>query len=639
MKHDSLQNLLARPFVAAIAEITGQSPAEVEAHVRPSAKFGDYQCNAAMSLAKKLGAKPRDIAQRIKDAAEPSLAEIAEPLEIAGAGFINIHLKDAFLAQYLADTPAPPTEAPGAEGTQTFQPTDPAFDRLGMPPTDTPQTVVVDYSQPNIAKQMHVGHLRSTIIGDALVRVLGFEGHDVIRQNHIGDWGTQFGMLIRWYREHPLPSPETDDDVLEAIETDYKAANNRFKADAQFAEEARRAVVELQSGEPKARRTWELLCQYSWQAFTEIYKRLGVLLTPEDVQGESFYNEWLPDVIEEMRKRLPAGGDGGRLAGVRAEVRDDAGAVCVFLYDEQGEPLFKNEDGSVRPTIIQKSDGGYKYETTDLAALRYRIGTLGATRILYVVDVGQSDHFQRLFACAKAAGLIPPDVEAVHVKFGDVKGADGKRLRTREGGTVKLRELLDEAERRALELLESREEAGGDEDAAQSALESPDRAIIAKRIGIASVKYADLRSDRSSGYVFDWNKMITFQGNTAPYMMYAYARIRSIYRKAAEQIGSPDIYGAAVRIQLGEPAERALALRLARFRESIDAVASELLPHILCGYLYDLAGDFMRFYESCPVLKAPDEATRLSRMRLCDITARTLKLGLALLGITVIERM
>ncbi len=664
MKHDSLYNLLAERFRAAVAEVAGTKPEETDPALRAAGdpRFGDYQCNVAMSLAKVLQAKPRDIAQRIKEAVEPALADIAEPLEIAGPGFVNVRLKGEFLAQYLAEIPSPPTEAttrrrddategapphapmsPRPHAAATFDPSSPSFDRVGLTPVDEPITVVIDYSQPNIAKQMHVGHLRSTIIGDALARVLSFEGHQVVRQNHIGDWGTQFGMLIRWYREHSVPSPETHDDVLEAIENDYKAANERFLADPQFATEARQAVVALQSGDPEARRVWDALCAVSWRAFTDTYGRLGVLLTPEDVRGESFYNEWLPDVVAEMRKRLPPGGDGGQLPGVRAETRDDAGAVCVFLYDDQGEPLFKNQDGSIRPTIIQKSDGGFKYETTDLAALRHRIGTLGARRILYVVDAGQSDHFERLFTCARAAGFIPPDVEAMHVKFGMMQGQGGRRIKTREGKNIKLRELLDEAEQRALELLRSRDQVGGEterrRDGETAALGEEEQREIARRVGVASVKYADLRNDRTSNYIFEWDKMISFQGNTAPYMMYAYARIRSIYRKAAKRFGSPDVYADSVTMALGDATERALALRLARLREAIDSVAADLMPHTLCTYLYDLASDFMKFYESCPVLQAPDEAMRLSRMRLCDLTARTLKLGLGLLGIEVIERM
>jgi arginyl-tRNA synthetase len=627
MMHESLERLIARRFAAGIAELTGEPAERVNAQVRPAGdpQHGDYQCNAAMALARPLAAKPRDVAERIKAAVEPRLAEIAAPLEIAGPGFINIRLTSEFLASYLAQIPAPLPDG---------------GDRFGLPATATPQRVVVDYSQPNIAKQMHVGHLRSTIIGDVLARVLAFAGHTVIRQNHIGDWGTQFGILIRWYREQPLPRADAAD-ILEALDRDYAAANARFKADEAFAGEARRAVAELQGGEAEARRIWEYLRDVSLAQAAAIYERLGVLLQPADICGESFYNAWLPEIVTLLRTALPPGGAGGVSPGMRAEVRDDAGAVCVFMYDQRGEPLFKNRAGEVRPTIVQKSDGAYNYETTDLAGLRYRIGTLGAQRILYVVDEDQGPHFDEVFAIARAGGIIPPGVEVVHVKFGKVLGSDGKPLRTRAGGTVKLRELLDEAERRAQELLVAREETARAEAAepVTPKLSAEDLPKVAERVGIAAVKYADLRNDRSSKYVFDWDKMISFQGNTAPYMMYAYARVRSIYRKTAERLGLPDAYAAGVSLVLAEPTERTLGLRLARLCDAIEQVAADLSPHTLCAYLYDLAGDFMRFYETCPVLAAADEATRLSRLRLCDLTARALRLGLGLLGIEVLERM
>ena len=677
MKHDSLQELLAGRFATAIAQVAGSPVQPTDAGVRPAGdpRFGDYQCNAAMALAKPLKAKPRDVAQRIKDAVEPQLADIAEPLEIAGPGFLNIRLKSEFLARYLGEIPAPPARE-GIEGSrdQGIKVTSPAgtestaqeqwhagaawplIDRVGLEPVARPQRVVVEYSQPNIAKQMHVGHLRSTIIGDVFARVLAFEGHDVVRQNHIGDWGTQFGMLIRWYRKHPLPTPQTHPDVLEAIEADYKAANERFGQDEQFAIEARQAVAELQGGDPQARKLWEQICAVSLEAIEETYRRLGVLLQREDVRGESFYNERLPRIIEDLRARFgveATKGGGSAVSpgpsagerGVRVEVRDDKGAVVVYLYDDRDAPIFKNADGDVLGMIVQKSDGAYLYATTDLAAIRYRLMELpfasgqGAQRIIYVTDARQKLHFQQFFAVARAAGWIA-DQQIDHVTFGTVLGEDRRPLKTRTGGTIKLRELLDEAEKRALELIEKRA-AESDEGQAPSptADTAVARVVIARRVGIAAVKYADLRNDRNTDYVFSWDKMLALTGNTAPYMMYAYARIRSIYRKAAERFGSPDVYASQVRLTLGHPAERALALRLARLREAIDAVAADLVPHTLCTYLYELAAEFMRFYESCPVLAAEDEASRLSRMRLCDLAARTLKLGLGLLGIEVIERM
>ena len=648
MKHDSLLNLLAERFAAAIATVTGRDPAAVDPALRPAGdpKFGDYQCNAAMALAKELKAKPRDVAERIKAAVEPALADVSAPLEIAGPGFLNIRLRAEFLARYLEEIPAPPGASAPADAERpcarartaaTFEPLAPGFDRVGRAPVARPQRVVVEYSQPNIAKQMHVGHLRSTIIGDVFARVLAFEGHDVVRQNHIGDWGTQFGMLIRWYREHPLPTPQTHADVLEAIEADYKAANERFQTDVTFAAEARQAVAELQGGDPAARRVWEQICAVSWQAFTEIYERLGVLLRPEDVRGESFYNPQLPEVIARLRAAFADGEAAANPTAPRGALREDQGALVVYLYDADGAPLFRNPEGEILGMIVQKSDGAYLYATTDLAALHYRLTALpfrsgvGAERIIYVTDARQKLHFQQFFACARAAGWLTGQ-QVEHVTFGSVLGPDRKPLKTRAGGTIKLRELLDEAERRALDVLRQRA-TGGETDP------DLDPATIARAVGVAAVKYADLRNDRNADYVFDWDKMLALTGNTAPYLLYAYARIRSIYRKAAERFGTPDVYAPRVRLHLAEPAERALALRLARLREEVDKVAADLTPHTLCTYLYDLAADFMRFYETCAVLDAPEEAAVLSRMRLCDLTARTLKIGLALLGIDVLERM
>ena len=648
MKHDSLVHMLTERFADAVAAVADAAPGEIDPSVRPAGdpKFGDYQCNVAMSLAKRLKSKPRDIAERIKAAVEPGLADVVEPLEIAGPGFINIRLRSAYLAQYLGEVPAPPADEAEAAITE-FEPDSGGFDRVGLSPVDNAERVVVEYSQPNIAKQMHVGHLRGTVIGDVFARVLALEGHEVIRQNHIGDWGTQFGTLIRWYREQPRPTPETHGDVLAAISADYQAAQKRFKEDADFAREARAAVAELQSGDPQARELWEWMCAESWRAFTETYERLGVLLKPADVRGESFYNDRLGGLVEELRKDLPPRAEGLLAEGQRperpwVEVRDDQGAVCVFLWDEQGEPQFKTPTGDPLPMIIRKSDGAYLYATTDLAAIRFRLHELHAMRVIYVTDARQKLHFQMWMATARAAGWIDQGQRVEHVTFGSVLGEDRRPLKTRAGGAVKLHELLDEAEKRAYELLRERNAGGGAAGAGGAdadAMNDDEMRQIARRVGVAAVKYADLRNDRNADYVFAWDKMITFQGNTAPYMMYAYARIRSIYRKAAERRGATDVYDAGVSLRLDEPAERALALRLAQFRETVDTVAADLCPHVLCAYLYDVATEFMRFYESCPVLGAVDEATQLSRLRLCDLTARTLKLGLGLLGIGVLERM
>ena len=765
MKHNSLQDILTQRFAAAVATVAGLPPDQVDPQIRPAGdpKFGDYQCNVAMSLARTLKSKPRDVAQRIKDAVESRLADIAEPLEIAGPGFLNIRLKDELLAQYLGEIPAPLSEPraratgasePGAPATRASEPRAqatgsvapggsaqerghtgaawPLTDRVGLSPVEQPQRVVVEYSQPNIAKQMHVGHLRSTIIGDVLARVLAFEGHEVVRQNHIGDWGTQFGLVILglWhicmardrgepdYLQKMLPrlankrDPENRtaafDEVKSQHDRDYdrddtgapdgkgklvflpflERIHQNKSVSLDEIELSYRYVTQLQDiskdregdpyhGLPQRVTSWlqlgdaqEMLAWKYCRAITldycsHTYAHLGVLLSPQDIHGESFYSlgddkdpkDRLREVLQELREKFGATAglprEGTR---VRAAVRDDEGAVVVYLYNDQGEPLFKDRDGKKLGMIVQKSDEAYLYATTDLAAIRFRLRELpfpsgvGAQRVIYVTDARQKLHFEMFFACARAAGWITDAVRVDHVTFGSVLGGDHRPLKTREGGTVKLRELLDEAERRAFELLQQRaaaaEERRDEEDGtarpsltADTAVAPAEQREIARRVGIAAVKYADLRNDRNSDYVFDWDKMLALTGNTAPYMMYAYARIRSIYRKAAERIGSPDVYAAGVTLALAHPAERALALRLARLRETIDVVAADLTPHVLCTYLYDLAADFMRFYESCPVLDAPDDASRLSRMRLCDLAARTLRLGLGLLGIEVIERM
>ncbi len=646
MKTNSLINLLRDRFAAAVALVAGE---ERDPIVRPSgdAKFGDYQCNVAMSLAKPLKAKPREIAQRIVDAVE--LDDIAEPLEIAGPGFINVRLRAAFVARWLGRIPAPEEREQGTEdGEQgtgngerrgegheaTRPPGHEGGDRLGMLPVREPLRVVIDYSSPNVAKQMHVGHLRTTIIGDVFARVLSFEGHDVIRQNHVGDWGTQFGMLIHYYKTHPLPAGDSHEDVLGAIEDDYRLARKMFDEQPEFKEASRRCVTELQSGDEQARRVWQDICAASEAAFLDLYRRLNVLLDHNDTCGESFYNDRLGPVVAELAETFKPE------ANPRAEFREDRGAKCIYLRDEHGEPQFKNPEGGPLPMIVQKSDGGYNYDTTDLAALRYRIEELGAQRITYVTDARQKQHFAMLFAAARAAGWASDDVALEHVHFGSVLDDNRQPLKTRAGENVLLRELLDEAERRALAVLVERDR--GDEGQGTEGLREQSDADwqrIARAVGIAAVKYADLVRDRTSDYVFNWDNMLAFQGNTAPYMMYAYARIRSIYRKAAERIGMPDVYADDVKLALATEQEQTLALRLARFRETLDIVADDLTPHVLCSYLFETAQEFSRFYEACPVIDAPDDATRLSRLRLCDLTARTLRLGLDLLGIAAIERM
>ncbi|MBL8879887.1 MAG: arginine--tRNA ligase [Phycisphaerales bacterium] len=619
MVESHLLDLLRSRFSAAIATVLGDNAAPIDPLIRVSqdAKFGDYQCNAAMSLAKRLSAKPHDVAKRIAESVD--LGDIAEPLEIAGPGFLNIRLKNDFLAAHIADILAGSDEFPG---------------RLGVAPTAQPLRVIVEYSSPNVAKLMHVGHLRSTILGDVFGRVLSFIGHDVIRQNHVGDWGTQFGMLIAWYADHPMPSDSVD--FLAATEEDYKLAYAKFREDAEFAERARLAVGRLQSGDPDARCVWQQICRASRAAFLATYRQLRVLLTDEDVRGESFYNGRLADCVESLRRLFPQ-----REPGIPtpsegfAEFREDAGAQCVFLYDAKGQPRYKGPDGNELPVIVQKKDGAYLYASTDLAALRFRAQDLKVDRIIYVTDARQKLHFQMFFGIARLAGWAPPSLRLDHVTFGSVLGEDGTPLKTRDGQNVKLHELLEEAVARAAAVVDENEARRAAEPG-YTPLAAEERARIARAVGIGAVKYADLSRDRNGDYLFSFDRMLSMQGNTAPYMLYAYARIRSIYRKAAERdstTASP-----SARLTLSAAAERALALRIARFGEAIDIVAADLLPHVLCAYLYDLAADFMRFYEECPVLQA-DGATRASRLRLCDLTARALRLGLDLLGIETIDRM
>ena len=632
MPETSLLNLLRDRFAAAIAQVTNTPVDAVDPQVRASGdpKFGDYQCNAAMQLARQLGAKPREVAERI--AAAVDLAGIAGPLEVAGPGFLNIRLDEGFLAAQLGEIPTP------SDAVEQPEPARPP-EQLGIRRAATPVRVVIDYSSPNIAKTMHVGHIRSSVIGDVFVRVLTLAGHEVIRQNHVGDWGTQFGMLIAWYRENLIPSHADSDDPLGAIESDYRAAQARFKDDPEFAAIARKAVGELQSGDAEARRIWNALCDLSRDTFVETYQRLGVLLTDADVRGESFYNDRLAAVVQDLERILSNGpknaaGDDGP----KADFRLDRGARCVFLYDGQGEPAYRNADGEELPLIVQKSDGAYLYASTDLAAVRFRTGELGGQRLIYVTDARQKLHFQMMFHAARAAGFAPPETRFEHVTFGSILGEDRKPLKTRSGENIRLTELLNEAEQRALDLLKQRA-ADKREDDASPNLSEDEMREVARRVGVASIKYADLRGERTTDYVFSWEKLISFQGNTAPYLMYAYARIRSIYRKAAEQLSAADVYAADLSPALATAEERALALRLARLRETVESVASDLMPHVLCSYLYDLAADFMRFYEACPVLKAETDAQRRARLRLCDLTARTLRLGLWLLGIEAIERM
>jgi arginyl-tRNA synthetase len=566
---------------AAIASVLGDEFAGADPVVRRSDR-ADYQANAAMALAKQAGRNPRELADAIVAAAD--LDDIATSVEVAGPGFLNIDLRNDYLAREVEDT--------AGDGD------------LGVPVTTTPETVVVDYSGPNVAKEMHVGHLRSTVIGDALVRILESLGHRVVRQNHLGDWGTQFGMLI----EHlvDLDWERNPDHHIGDLNTLYQEASAKFAADEGFAERARRRVVALQGGDEATLTLWRDLVEESERHFERVYERLGVSLTPDDYKPESFYNPFLDDVANELEAK--------GLAHI------DDGALCAFPSG------FTGRDGTPLPLIVRKSDGGYGYQATDLAAVRYRTGPdVGGTRLVYAVDARQSQHLQMVYAVAEQAGWLGEGRRAEHVSFGMILGEDNKPFKTRTGDNVKLIELLDEASERA---------------GAAVAEKNPDlddlaRAEVARAIGIGAVKYADLSNDRVKDYVFDWDRMLSFDGNTAPYLQYAHARIRSIFRRA-EAEGDDAARGPVV---IEQPAERALALQLLSFGDAVQAAADHLQPHRLATYLFELAQAFTDFYESCPVLRADTEEQRRSRLSLSELTARTLATGLGLLGIEAPERM
>jgi arginyl-tRNA synthetase len=567
----NLRALLSARIEAALAEVLGEpAPAVVQPAGRP--EFGDYQANGVMAAAKRTRQNPRALAEAV--VARADLAGIAEAPEIAGPGFINLRLRPEFLAHRLAAEPL-------------LQPASPS------------ERIVVDYSSPNLAKEMHVGHLRSTIIGDALARLLAALGHQVIRQNHVGDWGTQFGMLLTHLDETGANSRELAD-----LENFYRAAKARFDSDPEFAERSRETVVRLQQGDARARDAWQQFIDISLSHCQAVYDRLGVTLGPDDVHAESAYNAALPEVIAELDRQ--------------GLVSTSDGATCVFL-DE-----FTGKDGEPLPVIVQKSDGGYLYATTDLAAVRYRTHDLQAHRVLYLTDARQALHFRQIFAVARRAGFATPDARLEHLPFGAMLGTDGKPFKTRSGDVVKLIELLDEAETRAFAIVSEK----------SPELPEDERRQVAHAVGIGAVKYADLSKNRTSDYVFDWNQMLAFEGNTAPYLQYAYTRIRSVFRRAGIEPGSLTA-GAPV---IAAPAEHQLAVQLLRFQETVDQVAEDGFPHQLCGYLYELATAFMRFYESCPILTA-EAAVRDSRLRLCARTAETLRSGLDLLGIETVERM
>lgn len=560
-------------------------PPECKAALAQSTRpeFGDYQANGVMAAAKLMRVRPRELAERVVAAIDAST--LIDRYEIAGPGFINIHLADAFLAA-------------GVDGIAN----DP---RLGMQPPENPRTVVVDYSSPNLAKEMHVGHLRSTIIGDAVVRSLEFCGERVIRQNHVGDWGTQFGMLIAHLEQLAADEALIDAAALADLEAFYRDAKRAFDSDPAFADRAREYVVRLQSGDAHCHQLWQRFIDISIAHSEDIYRRLNVSLTHADIRAESAYNDDLPQVIDALDA-----------CGLLAT---SDGAKVVYLEE------LRDREGGPMAVIVQKADGGFLYATTDLAAARYRVRELHADRILYFIDDRQKLHMQQVFTIARRAGFVPEAVSLEHHPFGKMLGEDGRPFKTRSGGTVKLAELLDEAIDRAARLLDTR----GVE------LRGAERAALARQIGIGAVKYADLSKNRSSDYVFSWENMLSFDGNTAPYLQYACTRVNSIFRKAGIDPATLD-----TAVHITAPEERALALQLLRFGEALHAVTADATPHVLCAYLYELAGQFMRFYESCPILRDEVEAdTRASRLRLAAVSARTLATGLELLGIETPERM
>ncbi|EAO5122893.1 arginine--tRNA ligase [Salmonella enterica subsp. enterica serovar Kentucky] len=576
----NIQALLSEKVSQAM--IAAGAPADCEPQVRQSAKvqFGDYQANGMMAVAKKLGMAPRQLAEQVLTHLD--LSGIASKVEIAGPGFINIFLEPAFLAEQVQQALA--------------------SDRLGVS-QPTRQTIVVDYSAPNVAKEMHVGHLRSTIIGDAAVRTLEFLGHHVIRANHVGDWGTQFGMLIAWLEKQQQEN--AGDMALADLEGFYRDAKKHYDEDEAFAARARNYVVKLQSGDAYFREMWRKLVDITMTQNQITYDRLNVTLTRDDVMGESLYNPMLPGIVADLKAK-----------GLAVE---SEGATVVFL-DE-----FKNKVGDPMGVIIQKKDGGYLYTTTDIACAKYRYETLHADRVLYYIDSRQHQHLMQAWTIVRKAGYVPDSVPLEHHMFGMMLGKDGKPFKTRAGGTVKLADLLDEALERARRLVaEKNPNMPADE------LEK-----LANAVGIGAVKYADLSKNRTTDYIFDWDNMLAFEGNTAPYMQYAYTRVLSVFRKA--DIDEQALASAPVIIS--EDREAQLAARLLQFEETLTVVAREGTPHVMCAYLYDVAGLFSGFYEHCPILSAENDAVRNSRLKLAQLTAKTLKLGLDTLGIETVERM
>ena len=572
----SIKNTLNSRFEAAMHSLNIPSECTPLLNLSGKPQFGDYQANGAMGAAKHLKTNPRDLAQKILD--QVDLAEIAEKTDIAGPGFINITLKNDYIADCLQN----------------------CLDK----PNIQAKNIVIDYSAHNLAKEMHVGHLRSTIIGDALARVLEYQGQNVIRQNHMGDWGTQFGMLIAEL-ELQLSQGEQAELALSDLEVFYQQSKKHFDADPEFADTARAYVVKLQSGDANCLKLWQQFIDVSVAHNSDIYQQLNVGLTTEHIKPESAYNDDLKWIVEDLENKQLA-------------VESD-GAKVVFL-DQLAD---KNGDPS--PMIVQKSGGGFLYATTDLAALKYRVDTLNVDRILYFIDARQSLHMKQVFATSRKANYAPDTTSLEHHAFGTMMGSDGKPFKTRTGGTVKLADLLVESVERAEKLVREK----------NTDLNEQEIITIARKVGIGAVKYADLSKTRTNDYIFDWDAMLSFEGNTAPYLQYAYTRIFSIFRKAGIELEE-----FSAKITITESQEKQLALKLLQFNEVVNQVAIDCYPHSLCNYLYELSSLFMSFYEHCPILKSDiDPETTQSRLQLCAYSATILKQGLDLLGIEVMEKM
>ena len=565
-----LQQTLSNQIEQAFA-VVGISGSPIVLQPAKDAKHGDFQINGVMGAAKKVGQNPRELAQKVADELNGKGAFAGA--EVAGPGFVNLRLSPEFLVQQLSGS-------------------------LNIEKTATPNTVVIDYSSPNLAKEMHVGHLRSSIIGDSIARVLEFLGHKVIRQNHVGDWGTQFGMLVAYLVEQQKDNAEFK---LADLEQFYRNAKIRFDEDTAFADLAREYVVKLQSGDEAVLALWRQFVEISLQHAEEVYAKLGLKLQRADVAGESSYNADLHNVINELEAK-----------GLAV---DSDSAKVVFL-DE-----FKNKEGEPAAFIVQKQGGGFLYATTDLACLRYRVNVLKADRLLYVVDTRQDLHFKQLFATSRKAGWLPENVSAEFIGFGTMMGKDGRPFKTRSGDTVKLVDLLDEAVERATKLVRDKNPELSDLDAVK----------IGETVGIGAVKYADLSKNRTSDYVFDWDNMLSFEGNTAPYLQYAYTRVQSVFKKA-------DDWNVQAALKLEQSLEQQLAVELLKFEDVLQSVAETSFPHYLANYLYQLATLFSRFYEACPILKAEGDV-RDSRLKLAQLTGETLKMGLDLLGIDVLDVM